>query len=74
MSYTRDTKLLKQFGAHLRNLREANKLTLEQLANKADVEVSQIHRIESGKVNTTISTLNVLAKALGIRLKELIDF
>ena len=48
--------------------------TIEELANKADIEISQVHRIESGNINTTLSTLSALAKALSIPLKSLVDF
>ncbi|MCY7410618.1 MAG: helix-turn-helix transcriptional regulator [Chitinophagales bacterium] len=64
MADIRDTRLLRRFGSHLRELRLSQNLTIEQLANKADIEISQIYRIESGKINTTISTLNALAAAL----------
>ncbi|HYV94656.1 MAG TPA: helix-turn-helix transcriptional regulator [Chitinophagales bacterium] len=74
MTEIRDKKLLKRFGSQLRKLRTQRKWTMEELANKADIEISQVHRIESGQVNTTLSTLNALSKALSIPLKTLMDF
>jgi transcriptional regulator with XRE-family HTH domain len=35
--------------------------------------LSQIGRIERGETNPTISTLYVLAQALGVEFKELVD-
>jgi transcriptional regulator with XRE-family HTH domain len=70
----RDKKILVQFGNHLRKLRQKNNLSLEALANEADVEISQIYRIEKALVNPTLSSLVALAKALNIPLKELVDF
>jgi transcriptional regulator with XRE-family HTH domain len=70
----RDKKLLVLFGLHIRQLRKNQKLSLEELANEADMEISQVFRIEKGLINPTLSTLNSLAKALNLSLKELVDF
>lgn len=74
MNKLRDKKLLLKFGDHLRALRNKNNLSLEALAIEADVEISQIYRIEKGLINPTLSTLNTLAKALNTPLKELMNF
>jgi transcriptional regulator with XRE-family HTH domain len=71
---TRDQKLLVKFGAHLRKKRKERKLTIKALAFEADVEISQVYRVEHGKVNPTLTTLKALAKALEIDLVELMDF
>jgi transcriptional regulator with XRE-family HTH domain len=62
------------FGKHLKKTRESRGFTQENLANDIEVEISQINRIERGEINTTISTLLVLAKALNIEVKYLFDF
>ncbi|MCC2599783.1 helix-turn-helix domain-containing protein [Sphingobacterium sp. FBM7-1] len=62
------------FGEHLRQLRTARKLSQEELANYANVPISQIGRIERGEGNPTLSTLFSLSQALNIGLKDLIDF
>jgi len=46
-------------------------MTLEQLAFEADIELSQVHRVEKGKINPTLTTLMALAKGLDITLAEL---
>ena len=66
--------LLRAFGKNLRKLREENGLTQEALANDADIPINQIGRIERGEINTTISTANAIAKALGMELSELFKF
>ena len=48
--------------------------TQEKLANAADIEISQISRIERGIINTSISQVFVIANALNIHPKELFDF
>ena len=49
-------------------------MTLKDVAFAADIEISQIFRIEKGKVNPTLSTLNALAKAYQIKINVLLDF
>lgn len=44
------------------------------LAKEADIEYSQLSKIERGVINTTISTVYVLSQALGVETKELFDF
>ncbi len=71
MNNLRDKKVLEQFGQKLKDLRLQKGLTLEQLAFEADIELSQVHRAEKGKINPTLTTLIALAKGLGIALTEL---
>lgn len=47
---------------------------MEKLCDKADIEYSQLFKIEHGKINTTISTSYVLAKALEVELYALFMF
>ena len=74
MNSTRDEKLLGQFGKRLKQLRTEQKLSQEQLAAEADLQLSQIGRIERGEINTTISTVKVLSTALGVPISELFKF
>jgi transcriptional regulator with XRE-family HTH domain len=74
VTHIRNDKLLKIFGLRLQELRLKKRLSQEALAYEADIPISQIGRIERGEVNTTLSTLAALAKALKIPMKELIDF
>jgi transcriptional regulator with XRE-family HTH domain len=70
----RDKKVLTSFGDHVRKLRKSKNLSLEKLAFEAEIELSQIYRLEKGIINSTLSTLIAISKALGISLKELMDF
>jgi hypothetical protein len=47
---------------------------MEKLAQLAGLDYSQMFDIELRKINTTISTTYILAKALEIHPKELFDF
>jgi len=62
------------FGSQIRKLRKAKKWTMKDLAFEADVELSQIHRIEKGKINPTLTTILLLADALQIPATKLFDF
>lgn len=75
MVYLKNQKLLNDFGAHIRKLRLAKKMTLEELAYASDIELSQVHRVEKGKTNLSLSTIDTLAKGLEISIGELLkDF
>ena len=70
----KNKKVVEAIGARIRSLRIDKGLSQEDLANEADVPLSQIGRIERGENNPTISTLYVISEALGIDLKRLLDF
>jgi len=68
----RNKIVLKLFGQRLKRLRIEKKPTQELLAYEADVEQSQINRIENAKTNATPSNLSAIANALNISLSDLL--
>ena len=70
----KNKKLITAFGKHLRKLRQERKLSMRHLADLADIDYTQIAKIETGKINTTISTVYAISKALDITLNELFLF
>lgn len=72
MNNTRDEKILKRFGSNLKSIRKTKKLSLRKLADIADVDFSQIHRIEKGESNPTLTMVYALAEALNIKASELL--
>ncbi|MCK9403298.1 MAG: helix-turn-helix domain-containing protein [Chitinophagaceae bacterium] len=74
MNRTRDEKILKKFGKHLEKIRNEKKLSLRKLADNADVDFSQIHRIEKGVTNPSLTMLLALSEGLGVPVEELIQF
>lgn len=74
MTRIRNEAFLEAFGKNLKKLRLARKLSRETLAAAADIEPMQVYRIETAKVNTTISTLLTLSIALDVSPKKLLDF
>jgi len=73
-SWTRykDEELLKQIGTKIREARTALDMSIENLAHECEVDYSQINRMELGKVNFNISSLNKVAQALSKNLKDLL--
>jgi transcriptional regulator with XRE-family HTH domain len=47
-------------------------MTQEELAERADVHITWIGRVETGRVNPTLSTVVAVARALGVRTSDLI--
>lgn len=74
MTKSRNQNHLTAFGSNVRRLRKLKGLTMTELANICDIEYRQVSDIELGKINTTISTIYLLAEALGISTKDLFDF
>ncbi len=74
MTYYRDNLLLKKFGQNLKKLRNEKGLSQEELSYRADLDISQIGRIERGVVNTSICVVQKIAKALEVDMKDLFDF
>lgn len=57
-------------GWNLRRLRVAKQLTIEDVADKANVGESYLSRLERGEENVSVLTLGRLARALRAELSE----
>ena len=71
MHKIRNTEVMAMFGRNVRRIRMGKGLTQEELAEGAGISQVQIARIEAGKINTSISTVVAIAKALGVKEGEL---
>ncbi len=69
-----DEEGLKLLAQRLKYLRTEKKITQEELAYRSDLTLSQIARIETVKINPTVSTMIQIAKALDVSLSELFDY
>jgi transcriptional regulator with XRE-family HTH domain len=58
-------------GANVRRLRVEQKLTQEQLAHDAEIDVTYLRGIEAGRRNPSVSVLAKLSLALTIQPAEL---
>lgn len=70
----KDKLFLICFGKRLKKLRKEKGISQAQLAYEADIQISQISRIERGLINTTIANANLLARILDLPLIKLFDF
>jgi transcriptional regulator with XRE-family HTH domain len=64
-------QLRSKFGVHARALRQARSLTQEALAERCDLSVDAIRRIERGAFSPSLETLRKLASGLEITLPTL---
>ncbi|WP_240470433.1 helix-turn-helix domain-containing protein [Flavobacterium suncheonense] len=67
-----DFKIL--FGKRLEFLRTQQDLSYRSMAERCDVDSSDISKIEKGKVDIQLKTILELAKGLNKHPKELFDF
>ena len=74
MKYFKDEKFVKAFGKKLKQVRKEKNITQEELAGRTGFELSHIGKIERGIVNTSISHVSAIAKALKVKPFELFQF
>lgn len=70
----KNPQAIKEFGLHLRRLRESKNLSQQQLAHLADVAKRTIIRVENGNATATNDLMISLARGLEIVPKDLMDF
>jgi transcriptional regulator with XRE-family HTH domain len=72
MANNRDEQILKEFGLNLKKLREARNMTTREFADLANIALSQVWTLESGKGDPSLTTLLAISKCLNVSLQELI--
>jgi len=65
------TEVQLNFGDAVRKYRNGMKLSQEQLANLSDLDRTYIGGIERGERNPSLINIYKIAKALGIKIKDL---
>ena len=66
-----DESLQIQVGKRIKALRESKGISQQDLADKSNIENTNISRIEAGRVNSTLATLSKISKALDVNIAEL---
>lgn len=66
---TNNKDIRQRIGFELRALREAQSLTVRELADRAGLDHSHIVRIESGRYGISIDTLDKLCQALDVTIQ-----
>lgn len=71
MHTVRNQKFLNRLAKNLKAARKNKGMSQEELAYKTGLALSQIARIETAKLNTTVSTVFAILQALDIDANEL---
>lgn len=66
-------KIVESIGPKIRQLRQQQKLSLQQLAVRAEVSAAAIHKVERNDMVPTITTLLKVASALGRPIGYFVD-
>lgn len=64
---------IKKLGANVRRERTAKNLTQEQLAERADLHLRSLQKIEAGEINLLFTTVRRLKRALKCPWTKLLD-
>lgn len=70
----RDDTLQKKVGKRIQEIRDLKNISQQELAAKCNFEKSNMSRLESGRVNSTLATLNRIAQGLEVKIVELFKF
>lgn len=60
-------------GARIRSIRNKKRLKLDDLSRATNLSKGLLSKIENGKVSSPVSTLALIAEALGVNLSVLVD-
>ena len=60
-------------GKRIRFYRKLNSLTQEKLAEKSELAPSYLSDVERGRENISLDAIQRIAKALGVRLRDLFE-
>lgn len=66
--------LQKSVGNNIRKFRIAKKMSIESLALLAEMDYTQLSRIELAKINTSVYQLYKIATILNVSLNDLMDY
>ncbi|MDP4256332.1 MAG: helix-turn-helix transcriptional regulator [Bacteroidota bacterium] len=72
MDQSREKTIIKDFAQRLKKIRLQRKLSLRQLADAADMNFGNIHEMEKGNINPSLTTVVFLAEALQVEIKDLV--
>jgi transcriptional regulator with XRE-family HTH domain len=64
--------LQKRFGERVRKLRIKQRLSQDEFADISGLHRAYIGTVERGETNITLRNMFILAKALGVKMSELI--
>lgn len=65
-------KITQTLSENVRNFRKEKNISQESLADICDLHRTYIGAVERGERNVTLSTLEIIAKSLGVSVPELL--
>lgn len=65
---------LKALGKNIDRIRKEQGLSFQELSLRCDIEKSNLVKLATQGTNITVSTLNKIAKGLGVPVYELLKF
>ncbi|WP_225556537.1 helix-turn-helix domain-containing protein [Flavobacterium columnare] len=66
--------LQKKVGKRIKEIRVEKNISQQGLADLCGIEASNMSRLEAGRANATLSTIEVVSKNLGVEPIELFKF
>ena len=70
MNFNNDKELYRVIGKNIKLYRKFSKLTQVQLAEKAEISISYLSKIEADSCDKSISMLNQIANALDVEITD----
>jgi ribosome-binding protein aMBF1 (putative translation factor) len=70
---TRDSAAVKALAANVKKLRKAREWSQDELAAEVGIEQNAVSLIENERANPTLLVIEEIARALGVRLSELLE-
>jgi Predicted transcriptional regulator with C-terminal CBS domains len=68
------SEISKKIGKRIKTLRLEQKISQQDLAAACDFEKSNLARIEAGRTNPTVGTLEKICQALNVPIYQLFEF
>jgi len=69
-----EDSLRKKVGKRIQEIRIEKNISQQDLAAKCNFEKSNMSRLEAGKTNATLSTIEIVARALEVDVMEIFKF
>jgi len=70
----RNNAVIENLGRRIREIRIQKGVSQQELAHMCNLELSQINRIELGKINTSVSHIFLIAEKLKVKPVDLLNF
>jgi transcriptional regulator with XRE-family HTH domain len=66
--------ITQRFGQRVKKIRQQRKMSQEDLANSAKIDLTTVNELEQGNRDPMLKTIWKIANALKVKVSELFDF